>query len=31
MTDDDQIETKSLHVGQEGPDPATGARAPPIY
>ena len=29
--DDDSIETKSLHVGQEEPDPATGARAPPIY
>ncbi|MFB6087101.1 MAG: O-acetyl-L-homoserine sulfhydrolase, partial [Haloarculaceae archaeon] len=24
-------ETKALHVGQEEPDPATGARAPPIY
>jgi len=23
--------TRSLHVGQEQPDPATGARAPPIY
>ncbi|MFB6142503.1 MAG: O-acetylhomoserine aminocarboxypropyltransferase/cysteine synthase family protein, partial [Halorientalis sp.] len=31
MSDDDSIETKSLHVGQEEPDPATGARAPPIY
>jgi O-acetylhomoserine (thiol)-lyase len=25
------FETKSLHAGQEDPDPATGARAPPIY
>jgi O-acetylhomoserine (thiol)-lyase len=31
MSDDDSIETKALHVGQEEPDPATGARAPPIY
>jgi O-acetylhomoserine (thiol)-lyase len=32
MTDDaPQFETQSLHVGQEDPDPATGARAPPIY
>jgi O-acetylhomoserine (thiol)-lyase len=29
--EDDSIETKSLHVGQEEPDSATGARAPPIY
>lgn len=26
-----QFETKQLHVGQEAPDPATGARAVPIY
>lgn len=25
------FETKQLHVGQENPDPATGARAVPIY
>ncbi|QSG13568.1 O-acetylhomoserine aminocarboxypropyltransferase/cysteine synthase family protein [Halapricum desulfuricans] len=32
MTDDDRgFETNALHVGQEEPDPATGARAPPIY
>jgi O-acetylhomoserine (thiol)-lyase len=30
MTGDD-IYTDSLHAGQESPDPATGARAPPIY
>jgi O-acetylhomoserine (thiol)-lyase len=32
MADDDQpgFYTRSLHAGQE-PDPATGARAPPIY
>ncbi|MDG5778858.1 O-acetylhomoserine aminocarboxypropyltransferase/cysteine synthase family protein [Haloarculaceae archaeon H-GB2-1] len=28
---DSGFETKSLHAGQEDPDPATGARAPPIY
>ncbi len=26
-----RIETLSLHAGQESPDPATGARAVPIY
>ena len=26
-----QFETLQLHVGQELPDPATGARAVPIY
>lgn len=26
-----KFETKQLHVGQESPDPATGARAVPIY
>lgn len=26
-----KFETKQLHVGQENPDPATGARAVPIY
>jgi O-acetylhomoserine (thiol)-lyase len=32
MSDDQRtIETKSLHVGQEDPDAATRARAPPIY
>ncbi len=32
MTDDSQgFRTRSLHAGQEQPDPATGARAPPIY
>ena len=31
MSDDWDPETKALHVGQEEPDPATGARAPPIY
>lgn len=25
------FETKQLHIGQEEPDPATGARAVPIY
>ena len=25
------FETKQLHIGQEVPDPATGARAVPIY
>src|SRR6056297_3073016 len=27
----DDIYTDSLHAGQESPDPATGARAQPIY
>jgi len=27
----DDIYTDSVHAGQEEPDPATGARAPPIY
>ena len=32
MSDDDRgFHTDALHVGQEEPDPATGARAPPIY
>jgi len=31
MSDDRGFETDALHVGQEEPDPATGARAPPIY
>jgi len=31
MSDDWDPETKALHVGQEEPDSATGARAPPIY
>jgi len=32
MSDDDRgFETDALHVGQEEPDAATGARAPPIY
>lgn len=26
-----RLETIALHVGQENPDPATGARAVPIY
>lgn len=26
-----RFETKQLHIGQENPDPATGARAVPIY
>ena len=26
-----KFETLQLHVGQESPDPATGARAVPIY
>ena len=25
------FETKQVHIGQEQPDPATGARAVPIY
>jgi len=31
MSDDWDPATEALHVGQEEPDPATGARAPPIY
>ncbi|ACV11782.1 O-acetylhomoserine/O-acetylserine sulfhydrylase [Halorhabdus utahensis DSM 12940] len=32
MSDDDRgFHTDALHVGQEEPDPATGARAPPLY
>ncbi|WP_436908405.1 O-acetylhomoserine aminocarboxypropyltransferase/cysteine synthase family protein [Halosimplex marinum] len=31
MSDDWDPATKALHVGQEEPDAATGARAPPIY
>ena len=31
MSDDRGFETDALHVGQEEPDPATGARALPIY
>ncbi|MFB6308891.1 MAG: O-acetylhomoserine aminocarboxypropyltransferase/cysteine synthase family protein [Haloarculaceae archaeon] len=32
MTDDAQgFGTRCVHAGQEEPDPATGARAPPIY
>jgi O-acetylhomoserine (thiol)-lyase len=31
MSDDWDPATKALHVGQEEPDSATGARAPPIY
>jgi len=32
MTDDTRgFGTRCLHAGQERPDPATGARAPPIY
>lgn len=30
-TDSWRFETKQLHIGQEEPDPATGARAVPIY
>ena len=30
-TDTWRFETKQLHIGQEEPDPATGARAVPIY
>jgi O-acetylhomoserine sulfhydrolase (EC 2.5.1.49) len=29
--DDRRFGTRCLHAGQEHPDPATGARAPPIY
>ena len=33
MADDEshRFETEALHAGQEQPDPATGARAPPLY
>ncbi|MFB6201469.1 MAG: O-acetylhomoserine aminocarboxypropyltransferase/cysteine synthase family protein [Halorhabdus sp.] len=31
MSDDYGFNTDALHAGQEEPDPATGARAPPIY
>jgi O-acetylhomoserine (thiol)-lyase len=31
MSDDYDFATSALHAGQEEPDPATGARAPPIY
>jgi O-acetylhomoserine (thiol)-lyase len=31
MSDDYDFATSALHVGQEEPDPATGARAPPLY
>ena len=31
MSDDWDPETAALQAGQEEPDPATGARAPPIY
>ncbi|MFC7018102.1 MULTISPECIES: O-acetylhomoserine aminocarboxypropyltransferase/cysteine synthase family protein [Haloarcula] len=31
MTDDYGFGTRCVHAGQEEPDPATGARAPPIY
>ncbi|NHN46250.1 O-acetylhomoserine aminocarboxypropyltransferase/cysteine synthase [Halostella sp. JP-L12] len=36
MTDDDEsaepgLSTRSVHAGQEAPDAATGARAPPLY
>ena len=30
MTDDARFDTRAVHAGEE-PDPATGARAPPIY
>jgi len=29
--DDTDFSTRAIHAGQEEPDPATGARAPPIY
>ncbi|GGM74699.1 O-acetylhomoserine (thiol)-lyase [Halarchaeum rubridurum] len=29
--DDRRFDTRTVHAGQESPDPATGARAPPIY
>jgi O-acetylhomoserine (thiol)-lyase len=31
MSNEWKFETKQLHIGQEEPDPATGARATPIY
>ena len=31
MTDHYGFGTRCVHAGQEEPDPATGARAPPIY
>ncbi|MDS0282105.1 O-acetylhomoserine aminocarboxypropyltransferase/cysteine synthase family protein [Haloarcula onubensis] len=31
MTDQYGFGTRCVHAGQEAPDPATGARAPPIY
>ncbi len=31
MSDDYDFATSVLHAGQEEPDPATGARAPPLY
>ncbi|MFT4949731.1 MAG: O-acetylhomoserine (thiol)-lyase, partial [Natronomonas sp.] len=31
MSDDYDFATSALHVGQEEPDPTTGARAPPLY
>ena len=31
MSDDYDFATSALHAGQEEPDPATGARAPPLY
>jgi O-acetylhomoserine (thiol)-lyase len=31
MSDDYDFATSALHVGQEEPDSATGARAPPLY
>jgi len=31
MSENHDFATSALHVGQEEPDPATGARAPPIY
>ena len=31
MADNWRFETLQIHAGQEQPDPATGARAVPIY
>ena len=31
MSKNYKVETRQIHVGQENPDPATGARAVPIY
>ncbi|MBQ2471224.1 MAG: PLP-dependent transferase, partial [Acholeplasmatales bacterium] len=31
MSNNYKFETLQLHAGQENPDPATGARAVPIY